>query len=360
MTPIRWHWDLGIGLSGPDSSHLLALLGAVRETQTLGRAAALAGLSYRAAWGLLRLCESRLGRPLVVKGRGIGTQLSELGEQLYQLDFSARLTLQELHAPWANRLQELLAPSSVILPERLHIAASHDLALADWIENGRRVHVDIYWRGSEEALLALSRGECEAAGFHVPDTWTGERAIAWMDRWLPARHFAFFPVMRRQQGLLVAAGNPFAIGSLADVARLGLRMVNRQRGSGTRRMIDQLLAANGLHAQDLPGYAHEEFTHDAVATAIASGQADVGLGIQSVATRYDLGFIPLARDVYCLAASPGVAASGAMRQLIRRFQGNTFHERLRALTGYEPAMPSQEFIGVDALVIHLNQVRQGG
>ena len=333
--------------------NLIALLGALREQQTLGRAAPLVKLSYRAAWGLLAHCERRFGKALVVKGRGKGTRLSEFGEQLFQLDCAARFTLDDLHAPWAHRLQDVLEPSIALAPERLRIAASHDLALADWLENGRHLQVELFWRGSEEALLALARGEFDAAGFHLPECWDGEQLAAWFGRWLKPRQFNFLPVMRRQHGLLIAAGNPHSLTSLADAVRLGLRMVNRQRGSGTRGMIDQLLAANGLKAADIAGYAHEEFTHDAVATAIASGQADVGFGIQAAATRYDLDFIPLSRDLYCLAARPGIAGSSAMRHLMRRFHGSTFHQRLRALPGYEPAAPREHFLSWEAFVSQL-------
>lgn len=342
LNPIRWNWDFGVGLSDLESANLVALLNALRQHQTLGRAAQTVNLSYRAAWGLLRTCENRFGSTLVIKDRGRGTRLSDFGERLLQLDQAARSTLEELHLPWATRLQEILAPSKVVSPEHLRIAASHDLALADWIENGRHLKVDIYWRGSEEALLALSRGECDACGFHLPEFWTAEQTATWLGRWLKPRQFVFFPVMRRQHGLLVAPGNPLSIRSLADVVQLNLRMVNRQRGSGTRGMIDQLLAANGLQAKDISGYHHEEFTHDAVAAAVASGQANVGFGIQAAALRYDLGFVPLNRDLYCLAARNGIANSPAMRHLIRRFQGKTFHDRLCAMPGYEiPSMPNE-------------------
>lgn len=342
--PIRWNWDFGVGLSDSESINLVTLLAALRDHQTLGRASVAANLSYRVAWGLLRTCEGRFGKLLVTKGRGRGTRLTDFAEQLLQLDHAPRSTLNELHAPWATRLQEILAPSDIVPPERLRIAASHDLALADWIENGRHLQVDMFWRGSEEALLALSRGECDASGFHLPGFWTGDQATNWLGRWLKPRHFAFFPVMRRQHGLLVATGNPLSIKSIADVARLSLRMVNRQRGSGTRGMIDQLLTANGLQAEHIPGYTHEEFTHDAVAAAIASGQADVGFGIEAAAIRYDLDFIPQERDLYCLAARTSIASSPAMRHLIRRFQGDTFHERLRLMPGYEVSTMPDEFL----------------
>lgn len=342
--PIRWSWDFGLGLSEQEATKLILLLESLDKHQTLGQAAAEASLSYRTAWGLLRTCESRFGKALVAKGRGRGTQLTDFAEQLLQLDHAARAALNELHAPWEKRLQEILAPRETEELERLRIAASHDLALADWIENGRHLKVDIYWRGSEEALLALSRGECDACGFHMPRLWSAEQAFGWLGRWLKTRQFVFFPVMHRQQGLLVASNNPLSIKSLSDVARLNLRMVNRQRGSGTRGMIDQLLAANGLQAKDIPGYAHEEFTHDAVAAAIASGQADVGFGIQAAATRYDLGFIPLSHDIYSIAARTGIANSPALQHLMRRFKGNTFNERLRAMPGYAPAIMPEHFL----------------
>ncbi|HXE38300.1 MAG TPA: substrate-binding domain-containing protein, partial [Azonexus sp.] len=92
---------------------------------------------------------------------------------------------------------------------------------------------------------------------------------------------------------------------------------------------------NQLSAKEIPGYAHEEFTHDAVAATVASGQADVGFGIAAAAVRYDLGFVPLTWDRYYLALRTGIAHSPAVRHLLRRFQGNTFHQRLAAMAGYE-------------------------
>jgi molybdate transport repressor ModE-like protein len=340
---ICWTWNFGAGLSDAESSKLLQLLAAVQAQGKLAAAAAACEVSYRSAWGLLKRYEQHFGQPLVIKGRGRGTGLSDFGERLLALDTAARASLESVHAPWGLRLKELLAPSETAEPECLHIAASHDLALADWIENGRRVKVDIRWRGSEEALTALARGECDAAGFHIPGKLGSAETSAWLGRWLDLRQYAFFPVMRRQYGILTAPGNPFGITSLADVAKLRLRMVNRQRGSGTRGMIDQLLAANGLQASALPGYAHEEFTHDAVAAAVASGKVDVGVAIQAAAARYDLGFVPLGSDLYCLALRSAIANGTAVAHLVRRFRGETFKARLAALTGYAPVGDARRF-----------------
>jgi molybdate-binding protein/molybdenum-dependent DNA-binding transcriptional regulator ModE len=342
--PIRWNWDFGIGLSESESSKLLLLLASLQTFQTLGKAAVLSELSYRSAWGLLRRCEQRFGQPLVLKGRGQGTRLSEFAARLLALDQEARSTFEALHAPWAERLKEVIQPSQASAPELLRIAASQDIALADWIEHGRHVKVDIFWRGSEEALAALSRGECDAAGFHVPDHWGKKQMAAWISRWLDLRSHMFFLVMRRQHGILTAAGNPYRVGSVSQIAELGLRMVNRQRGSGTRGMIDQLIAANGLQAGDIAGYAREEFTHDAVALTVANGQADVGFGIRSAAARYELDFVPLGEDLYCLAVRSGIANASAVAQLLRRFKGETFKARLIALTGYTPESGAATFL----------------
>jgi molybdate-binding protein len=116
----------------------------------------------------------------------------------------------------------------------------------------------------------------------------------------------------------------------------GARMVNRQRGSGTRSLIDQLLAANGLNPESIDGYAHEEFTHDAVAATIAAGQADVGFGIEAAAARYDLDFVPLVSERYGFALRATLQASEPWQVLWNRLNSNTFRQRLAALPGYSP------------------------
>lgn len=333
---LRWTWDFGPLLEYVDTSRLLALLTALAAEGALGNAARLAGMSYRSAWGLLRDCEKALGASLVVMERGRGTRLTEFGAALVQLDQSARQALDLIHAPWQRKLEELLAPVVRPTPERTRVVASHDLALADWVEHGRRINFDLFWRGSEEALAGLGRDECEIAGFHVPESWSAGQLEAWLVRWLKPKLHVCLPLMRRCQGLIVARGNPHRLQSLADASKRGLRMVNRQRGSGTRSLIDQLLAANGLRPESIAGYAHEEFTHEAIAATVAAGQVDVGFGIEAAAARYDLGFVPLVWERYGFAMSQLIADSLEARQFLDRLQGNTFRQRLIAMPGYEP------------------------
>lgn len=333
---LRWAWDFGPLLGTIDTGRLMPLLRALATEGALGSAAKQAAMSYRSAWGLLRACEEGLGAALVSMERGRGTRLTSFGESLVRLDGEARLALDVLHAPWQRRLEELLGPVVRPTPGRLRLAASHDLALADWIEHGRRIGFDLFWRGSDEALASLAREECDLAGFHAPESWTAQQLASWLGRWLkPALHVCL-PLMRRCQGLIVARGNPHRLQSLADASRRGLRMVNRQRGSGTRSLIDQLLTANGLRPESISGYAHEEFTHEAIAATVAAGQADVGFGIEAAAARYDLGFVPVVWERYGFALRPTLADSPEGKAFLARLHGNTFRQRLIAMPGYEP------------------------
>lgn len=333
---LRWSWDFGPLLQDIDSTRLLHLLAALKEGGALGVAARGAGMSYRSAWGLLRACEQALGASLVVMERGRGTSLTDFGAALVELDAAARKALDDVHAPWQRQLEALLAPVVRAVPERLRVFASHDLALADWVEHGRRIRFELFWRGSEEALAALGRGECEVAGFHVPEDWPMLRIENWLGLWLDVAQHVCLPVMRRRQGLIVARGNPHRLTSLSDLARRGLRMVNRQRGSSTRAMIDELLAASRVRPESIAGYQHEEFTHEAVAAAVATGQVDAGFGIEAAAERYDLGFVPLVTERYGFATTRAIADSPEGTGFIARLHGNTFRQRLLAMPGYEP------------------------
>jgi putative molybdopterin biosynthesis protein len=312
------------------------LLTALLNTSALGKAAAVAGMSYRAAWGLLRHCQEQFGHDLVVMERGRGTRLTSFGESLVEMDGAARAALGEVHALWETRMHGLLAPVLGGVPPRLTLHASHDLALADWAEHGRQVPVDIVWRGSEEALAALGRGECDIAGFHVPEAWSPGQLAGWLQRWLKPKLHVCVPAMRRRQGLIVARGNPLRLKSLADMQKRGARMVNRQRGSGTRGLIDQLLMAANIDPASIDGYGHEEFTHDAVAATVAGGSADVGFGIEAAAARYDLDFVPQIDERYGFALRHALLETEAGQTFLRRLSGRTFRQRLSALPGYVP------------------------
>jgi molybdate-binding protein len=176
----------------------------------------------------------------------------------------------------------------------------------------------------------LRRGAVEAAGFHVAADGLGADELL---RGLDPRRDVLIRFVRRRQGLIVPRGNPRRVRALADVAQRRLRFVNRQRGSGTRVLVDQLLRAQGIDAAALRGYATEEFTHLAVAATVAAGKADAGFGLEAAARQFGLGFVPIAAERYLFACrraalrAPGIErfrtllANAATGRIVTRLAG---------------------------------------
>jgi putative molybdopterin biosynthesis protein len=190
--------------------------------------------------------------------------------------------------------------------------------------------------GSLGGLVALRDGLCHIAGSHLLDPVSGEYTLPYVDRVFgaAAADVAVVRLVHRSQGLMVAAGNPLSIGGLAAVARAGVRYVNRQRGAGTRVLLDVMLEQQGIPAASIEGYAREEPTHLAVAAAIASGRADAGLGIMAAAQAFGLGFVPLATEPYDLAVAPGALESPQLAPLWALLQSDRFKASVEELGGY--------------------------
>jgi molybdate-binding protein len=136
---------------------------------------------------------------------------------------------------------------------------------------------------------------------------------------------------------MVARGNPLAIKGLPDLARAGMRFVNRQVGSGTRMLLEMMLQEAGIAPDSINGYNSTEFTHSAVAAYIASGMGDVGLGVRTAAARFQLDFVPLARERYFFALRRDALDEPLMRQLVGILQKSVYHEMVDALPGYHAA-----------------------
>jgi putative molybdopterin biosynthesis protein len=144
--------------------------------------------------------------------------------------------------------------------------------------------------GSLGGLVALRDGLCHLAGSHLLDPATGEYTLPYVDRLL-GPDTAVIRLVHRDQGLIVAPGNPLELAKTDDLTRPGLRYVNRQRGAGTRVLLDHELARRGIDPADVPGYSREEHTHLAVAAAVAAGRADTGMGILAAARAFGLDFV---------------------------------------------------------------------
>jgi len=327
LTPeVGWRLDAG----GALDARVLPLLRGIAQGASLAAAVRAAELSYRSAWGLLGQAAELLGAPLVMLARGRGARLAPLGERLLAADDAGRRAL----ARHGALLEVTLAPQARAVTEPLRIAASHDLALAAVRERWQQaVPLDIAFKGSLESLASYARGEVTLAGFHVPDPATGDD-LAPFRRWLDARRDRCVRFIEREQGLMVAAGNPHRVRSLADLARRRLRFVNRQRGSGTRLLVDQLLARAGVDPGVVRGYTTEEFTHAAVAASVAAGQADVGIGVRAAAARLGLAFVPLTREVYWFAVRTTQLRRSAVARFLEALRGDDVKRTVRPLAGY--------------------------
>ena len=143
-------------------------------------------------------------------------------------------------------------------------------------------------------------------------------------------------LLRREQGLIVAKGNPKHIASLADLARSDVRFVNRQRGAGTRVLLDYRLNELGISADKVAGYQREEYTHLAVAAAVQSGVADCGLGVRAAARALDLDFVSVEWERYDLVIPKGYYESELLRPLLDLIRGDTFRKVVAELEGYDP------------------------
>ncbi|MES2148493.1 MAG: substrate-binding domain-containing protein [Pseudomonadota bacterium] len=323
---------------------LLALLAAVRQLGSISKAAADCGMSYRHAWGLLREFNSQFGAELVHKVRGQGTVLSPLAEKLIWADKRISARLSPLLDSLASELQQELASVMPDRPQALRLTASHGFAVAALIAQ-LEAHgsvVDLKYRGSTEAVAALARGECDLAGFHLPVGAFERAAAAKYLPWFNPKQHALIHLAYRMQGIFVAKGNPMGITGLADLARADLRFVNRQLGSGTRVLLELLLADQGVAPASIAGYDSAEFTHAAVAAYVASGMADASFGVETAARRFDLDFVPIAREQYFLACEHKVLAGPLLAATLGVMRSDTFKATLSALPGYDGTLCGAE------------------
>ncbi len=344
-------WQLATDPVEALDPRLLPLLEAIASNMSLAAAVVACGISYRAAWGLLRGYQEKLGAPLVVLERGRGARLAAAGERLLTAQRSA-----------AGRLGEVLSGLGVDLESRavrraraavamLRVAASHDLALSalrDAVPSAAGLKLELSFVGSLQALEQFAQRRVDVGGFHVPLA-----PVAWGEgtpfrSLLRANRDRLIRFVDRDQGLMLARGNPSRARTFRDLARKRLRFVNRQPGSGTRLLIDRLLADEGVDPAALVGYSDEEFTHPAVAAAVASGSADAGFGLRAAAAEYGLAFVPRLRERYYLAVRVAMLATPAVARLIDVLQGPVFASIASRLPGYRRDAAGT-VVGVDAI-----------
>ena len=242
----------------------------------------------------------------------------------------------------------LLSPEEK-LRNTLVVVGSHDPLLdelADLIHRGdRRLFLSSSHVGSMGGIMAVRRGEAHAAGIHLLDTATGEYNRSCVRRYFPQGGVKLVRCVGRQQGLMLQKGNPLGIASFADISKDGVRYVNRQKGSGTRVLMDYLCDEYGVDRDRIYGYEREETTHNSVAVQIAGDSADAGMGIYATARLYGLDFLPICVEEYDLLIPEAVWDSAPVRRLIQTLKSEAFRSRIEAMGGYTLDRPG-EIIGL--------------
>ncbi len=335
---INPHWEITHAEGEPlDTTVLLSLLRAIEESGSIARAAEIVGLSYRYAWGLLRSAEGLFGHSLMQTGRGRGTRLSALADKLIWADrrVAARLspTLESLASELETELGKTLGNTASII----RLDASHGFAVAAFLRQASELDlkIDLRYRNSTDAVAALSRRESDMAGFHVPLGEFEGQAVERYGKWLDPKSHCLIHLAVRAQGLFVNPGNPLGIRSLDDLVRKNVHFVNRQAGSGTRMLLELMLAQHKIAPTQINGFESTEFTHSAVAAYIASGMADVGFGVETAAHRFKLDFIPLIKERYFFAVSNDALEQPQMQQVVAVLRSDSFRHEVNQLHGYD-------------------------
>jgi len=190
--------------------------------------------------------------------------------------------------------------------------------------------------GSMGGLIAIKKGEAHVAGTHLLDEVTGEYNIPFIKRILPEKKVVLINLVYRIQGLIVRKGNPKNIRNFEDLKREEVIFINRQAGSGTRLLLDKHLRELGINPLEIKGYENEEYTHMGVAQAVASGRADVGLGIMASAKALDLDFIPITEERYDLLIAKEFLDLEIIQALLDIIKNDKeFRNAVLALGGYD-------------------------
>ena len=341
---------------------LFDLLSAVHDSGSIQHAAKALGASYRHTWGQLKRWEAVMGEPLVTWAQGQPARLTPFADRLLWAETRARTRLTPHIEALRAELERVLADALDGTQHVLTMFASHDLALPllrDLASGPAGLHIELRFAGSVDALRALAQGRCLVAGFHVPPLRGGSALFAQALKPLlkPGLH-KLIGCLRRKQGLMVRPGNPLRLHGLPDLARpapavaaaSAARFVNRQPGSGTRLLMDHLLAEHAIDPAGIAGYFDApEDSHLAVAAAVASGAADVGPGIEAAARQFGLDFVPLVAEDYYLVCLKDALDHPAVAKLRQALDSPAWPQALQGLPGYSPAHSGQVLSLVQAL-----------
>ncbi len=239
---------------------------------------------------------------------------------------------------------KLLKPKEIFDNTILAIG-SHDPLIDELSDMLHSAYPNLYLSsthvGSMGGIMAVKRGESHIAGCHLLDEETGEYNYSYMKKYFPDGGIRLVECVGRTQGIMIAKGNPLHIEKFEDLAKKGLRYVNRQKGSGTRVLTDYLIKKYNMNSDAIEGYEREETTHTSVAAQIAAGSGDAGMGIYSAAKIYDLDFVPVCTEQYDFIIPDSAWDLPRVQKLISILKSPEFAKRLETLGGYTLEHPGE-------------------
>lgn len=320
----------------------LELLSDIRSTGKLSAAAARAGMSYRHAWNLIEKWSAFFEVPLVERRQGSGTSLTPFGDKLVwaaeRLEARLRPLLQNLSQELQTEVNQTLSSGRLVL----RVRASHGFAvpkLRELLARDFESGVDFRYVSNSNSLVSLAEDSCDLAGIHLPRGELRARTVAMTRGWLDHDDHRVISFVTREMGLIVKKGNPLDIRAVEDLARPAVRFVNRDPDSGTRLLLDQMLALRQVTASAINGYSHAEFTHAAVAAYVASGFADVAFGVEAAARQFGLDFVPLLTEDYVFVCRRRILDHPAMARVLAVMRGPEFAQAISTLPGYRVHEP---------------------
>jgi putative molybdopterin biosynthesis protein len=282
----------------------------------------------------VRVAVGRVGNRLLAapltRGAGVITSL-------VRADGLAILPRGSQGAAAGSKVQVHLYRSRLELNQTIFAIGSHDITL-DLLAQ----HLATYQRrlssanvGSLGGLVALRRGEAHIAGSHLLDPESGQYNLSYIEQYLPGVPAKVIGLVGREQGLIVQKGNPKGITNLQDLLNPDVQFINRQKGAGTRVLLDYQLGLQKIPHQGILGYEREEYTHLAVAAAITSGRADCGLGIAAAANALDLDFVPLFKERYDIIIPDVFIGDALLAPLFSVLESTHFRNAVQELPGYD-------------------------
>jgi molybdate transport repressor ModE-like protein len=343
FTYMQIHFDVRWLISDSEQEidkRLIQLLAIISPVGSLQKAADEIGISYRTAWEIIRQGNIIFDSPLCTMERGKGTKLTALGQKLIETkQILEAKYISDLHVA-ADELNKTINELSEQNKKKLTAYASHDLAITFFQEISEQlnnVEIDFNSRGSLDALKQLQSSKYNIAGFHFPEGDFAKQLTPEYKQLLNDEKYLYIHLATRQQGLILKPSLSGHIKNIKGITRRSIKFINRQKGSGTRAIFDQMLKLNEINKKDINGYKKEEFTHTAVAAMISSGHADVGFGLQAAAAQFSLSFLPLITETYVIAMNKSLP-DDLQRNIRNLLKNDSLKKKINRLPGYNASL----------------------